>query len=457
MPSAVLDQTLDGCRKKIPLLDQRFAQIKRSLVSSQHKAKVIASYERLCKVLETEANHITRNGPAIVPEIDFDDVCDNGGALPQGFVDLVRDRGCVILRNVVSEAQATTWEADLKEYTRCHHEAGGFPRDDPQTWNLWWTPTQVQIRSHERVMKAMDCVSKLWHVADDSLPIDLTSQVVYPDRFRIRHPSKDAEFTLPAHLDSGGIERWECSINRSNFQAIFEGDWDSWDGWAADRRYEAKSDLYDNGAACSCWRSLQGWLSLSHTSTGEGTLRLLPSLKASVAYIMLRPLFAVDETFDDTQPIFPGATPGNTQFFPSREFHPHLLLERSMIGIPPVRPGDYVFWHCDLVHEVDRFHPGSRDSSVVYNACIPLTPYNVESLVGVRDAFQKAAVPKDFACYDNVAEEESQHTDHGARRENVLSHRGLRALGLEPFDDLEEGLTDGQRAVRRLANEALAR
>lgn len=367
----------------------------------------------------------------------------------------MRDRGCLILRNVVSETQATAWETDLKEYTKRNPNAGGYPKYDPQTWNLWWTPPQVQIRSHERVMLAMDCVSKLWHVADDSLPIDLASQVVYPDRFRIRHPSKDAEFTLPAHLDSGGIERWECPTNRSNFQSIFEGNWDRWDGWAADRRHEAKSDMYDNGAACSCWRSLQGWLSLSHTSTGEGTLRLLPSLKASMAYMMLRPLFALDETFDDTQPIFPGATPGNTQFFPTREFHPHLLLEKSMIGIPPVRPGDYVFWHCDLVHEVDKFHPGTQDSSVVYNACIPLTPYNIQSLVSVRDAFQKAAVPKDFVCYDNVPEEESQHEGHGARRENVLSLRGLRALGLEPFDDLEEGLTDGQRAVRRLANEVL--
>lgn len=379
-----------------------------------------------------------------------------GGSLPTGFVDLVHDRGCLILRNVVSEEQATTWEAELKDYTRRHRTSGGYPAEDPQNWNLWWTPAQVQIRSHERVMKAMDSVSKLWHVSDDSLPIDLASQVVYPDRFRIRHPSKDAEYTLPAHLDSGAIERWEDPTNRSNFADIFQGNWESWDGWTADGRYEARSDLYDNGAACSCWRSLQGWLSLSHTSTGEGTLRLLPSLKASVAYMMLRPLFlAPEEKFDDSQPTFPGASPGNTQFFPSQEFHPHLLMEKSMVGIPPVKPGDYVFWHCDLVHEVDRFHPGTRDSSVVYNACIPLTPYNIVSLVGVRDAFRQATVPKDFISYSNINEKEYQHEDHGARRENILSLPGLRAMGLEPFDAEEEGLIEGQRKVRRLANEAL--
>jgi len=370
-------------------------------------------------------------------------------------VDLVRDRGCVILRNVVSEEQASAWEADLKNYTRRHRTVGGFPEEDPQNWSLWWTRAQVQIRSHERVMQAMNCVSRLWHVSDDSLPIDLASQVVYPDRFRIRHPSKDAEYTLPAHLDSGGIERWEDPTNRSNFQDILDGNWDNWDGWAADRRYDAKSDLYATGSACSCWRSLQGWLSLSHTSTGEGTLRLLPSLKASVAYIMLRPLFDTNEQYDDSQPTFPGSTPGNTQFYPTREHHPHLLMEKSMIGIPPVRPGDYVFWHCDLVHEVDRFHPGTRDSSVVYNACIPLTPYNIQSLKGVRDAFSKATVPKDFVGYPNINEQECEHEDHGARRENILSAAGRKAMGLEMFDAEEEGLTPGQQKVRRLANEVL--
>jgi hypothetical protein len=27
--------------------------------------------------------------------------------------------------------------------------------------------------------------------------------------------------------------------------------------------------------------------------------------------------------------------------------HPHLELERTMVHVPEVRPGDYVVWHCD--------------------------------------------------------------------------------------------------------------
>ena len=199
---------------------------------------------------------------------------------------------------------------------------------------------------------------------------------------------------------------------------------------------------------------MQGWLGLSHTNTGEGTLRLIPSLKITTAYQLLRPYFILSETFDDVTPLFPGATPGNLQFFPTNKLHPHLYMQKSMIGIPPVRPGDYAFWHCDLVHEVDEFHPGTTDSSVVYNACIPLCPYNLENLLSMRRSFSNTMPPEDFAKYEH-GELEKSHEDHGAKRENVLSKDGLRALGLEPFDVDEPDLTPGQKTMREMANRRL--
>lgn len=169
---------------------------------------------------------------------------------------------------------------------------------------------------------------------------------------------------------------------------------------------------------------------------------------------MLRPFFLQDETFDDVTAAFPGATPGNLQFFPIELLHPHLEMGKSMVGIPPVRPGDYVFWHCDLVHEVDKFHPGTTDSSVSYKACIPLCPYNLESLVKMRCNFLEASVPDDFVRYVH-GELETEHEDHGARAENVLSLDGQRALGLHAFDADEQGITTGQRAMRSEANKRL--
>ncbi|KAL5385987.1 hypothetical protein DPSP01_004423 [Paraphaeosphaeria sporulosa] len=428
MPSVTQAQALEQPKARAPLLEERFAVLKKSLVKPENKQK---------------------NGPSMVPAIDFNEVRMNGGTLPPDFAKLVRERGCVILRNVVPEEQAVKWEQDLVDYTNRHKNSG-----TPKFWSLYWTPPQVQIRSHPKVMEAMNCISQLWTVTDPSIPIDLTSQVVYPDRFRIRLPSKEAEYVLPAHLDSGATERWEDEANRSNYAAIFEGNWQEWDGWVADKRIDASSDLYHKGSSCSCWRSMQAWISLSHCNTGEGTLRLLPSLKASVAYMMLRPLFEND-VYDDTQPTFPGATPGLTQFKPTTELHPHLLMEKSIVGIPPVRPGDYAFWHCDLVHEVDKYHPGKNYSTAVYHPCVPLTPYNIDNLVHVRDAFSACDVPRDFSGSQSFNGNEKEHADHGARRENILSNEGLRAIGLKPFDVEQAGLTEGQSAVRQLANEKL--
>ncbi|KAL3482570.1 hypothetical protein BJX62DRAFT_250925 [Aspergillus germanicus] len=449
-----MEQDLLQCDLPCPLLEERFSELKRSIISPADKQRVIESYGRLIQLLSASADRIAKHGPAIIPEIPFADIAANNGKLPEDFASLARETGCLIIRGVVPEQQATAWEKELKDYTWRHPKVAGFPKHDPQNFSLFWTKPQVEIRSHESVLKAMHAVSQLWHSSDEEAMIDLNSQVTYADRFRIRHPSKNEEYTLPAHQDSGAIERWEDPMYRACYQKIFEGRWEEYDAWNADFRSIAKTDLYATGESCSVFRSLQGWLSLSHTGTGEGTLRLIPNLKLSTAYMLLRPYFVLDEQFDSTTPLFPGARPGCLQFFPTESLHPHLDLKRTMIGIPPVKPGDYVFWHCDLIHEVDKLHPGTRDSSVSYNACVPLCPYNVESLVGQRKSFLDVLPPKDFAKY-NHGELEAEHDDHGARVENILSLEGQRAMGFEQFDVDEEGITIGQRRMRQYANEML--
>ncbi|KAI0481288.1 DUF1479-domain-containing protein [Xylariaceae sp. FL0804] len=438
-----------------PLLEERFSKLKQSIIKPADRELVIKSYQRVLEALEGETKRIAELGPRSIPEINFADIEANGGDLPSAVEAAVRQTGCLIIRNVVGEDVASGWEADLKAYTKAHPKIGGWPPHDPQNFSLFWTKPQVEIRSHPRVLAAMNSVSRLWHVTDDEVLFDLSSQVAYADRFRIRHPSKDSEYPLRAHQDSGSTERWEDPTYRACYQKIFDGKFDEYDPWNANYRSEAKTSLY-NDKSCTAFRSLQGWISLSHTGTGEGTLRLVPDLKLSTAYMLLRPYFILDETFDDTTPLFPGAHPGRIQFLPTPELHPHLRLRSSMVGIPPVRPGDYVFWHCDVVHEVDPFHPGTRDSSVSYNPCIPLCPYNLDSLVGLREAFLRAEPPKDFKKYDgDESEVESAHADHGARQENFLSFEGRRAMGFEPFDVDEAGLTAGQRKMRALANEKL--
>jgi hypothetical protein len=93
---------------------------------------------------------------------------------------------------------------------------------------------------------------------------------------------------------------------------------------------------------------------------------------------------------------------------------------------------------------------------VIYNANISLCPYNIENIITMRKAFRDMIPPLDFylAC-GGFYKMEKQHEDHGAREENILTLEGRSALGLADFDVNESGLTEGQRAIRRMANEAM--
>lgn len=53
------------------------------------------------------------------------------------------------------------------------------------------------------------------------------------------------------------------------------------------------------------FRSFQGWMSLSNTQPGGGTLRLCPLVKHSISYVMLRPLLkdVLDERYGKYSPV----------------------------------------------------------------------------------------------------------------------------------------------------------
>lgn len=73
-----------------------------------------------------------------------------------------------------------------------------------------------------------------------------------------------------------------------------------------------------------------------------------------------------------------------------------------------------------------------------------------------RKAFRDVVPPPDYYTdFGGPYQLEAEHDDHGAREENILSLDGLRSLGLAPFDEDEPGITEGQRKVRRMANEAM--
>lgn len=86
------------------------------------------------------------------------------------------------------------------------------------------------------------------------------------------------------------------------------------------------------------FRSIQGWLSLSETGPGEGGLQVVPFLKESVAYYMLRPF--LPDVPDD---VLCGAAQGRSQ-----------EITKVVHSLPSVCSCVEITWH-DGLHKPQNF------------------------------------------------------------------------------------------------------
>jgi hypothetical protein len=117
-----------------------------------------------------------------------------------------------------------------------------------------------------------------------------------------------------------------------------------------------------------------------------------------------------------------------------------------MIHIPDVKPGDYVAWHCDSIHAVDKVHAGQRGSSVMYIPACPLTEVIARYLVRQREASSNGTPAPDFPG----GKGESEHV--GKMRKDDIEcaggEDGLRAMGLANW----ETQLESEREIVRVAN-----
>lgn len=207
-------------------------------------------------------------------------------------------------------------------------------------------------------------------MSDPSSEVSLIQPISYFDRLRIREPGPSG-WSLGPHIDGGGIERWEDPGYRSCYARVFEGgdSWKHFDPYDVTPRLAANQDLYDSPWVlsvqqvlkrsplyrnqCTIFRTWQGWTSLSTTRAREGTLRVVPFVKLSAAYVMLRPFFKPKPGREDSLEVddwepdlehgeFYGTSPGQTQTL-SQKSHPHLQLDKTVVSIDFVEPGDQVY------------------------------------------------------------------------------------------------------------------
>ena len=79
-------------------------------------------------------------GSAIVPEVAFADIEANGGRFPEAAAEMVRRRGCVIVRNMLPKAEAEQLLAELTAYLTSNNvDLNGKALKD-----IYWSKSQVQ-------------------------------------------------------------------------------------------------------------------------------------------------------------------------------------------------------------------------------------------------------------------------------------------------------------------------
>ncbi|KAI1374778.1 hypothetical protein F4677DRAFT_455243 [Hypoxylon crocopeplum] len=470
-------------------LPSRFGSLKKRLVAG-HESALEASWGRLLSALRDEVKHIEKHGSGLIPSIDFTDMDDTAKVAPFGAQ--LKRYGIGVIRGVVPSADASSWVEETKKYLETKHEYKPPPAQDPTCFDFFWTPAQVRSRAHPHVLQAQRFAMSLWNANNDDR-LATRFPITYADRIRIESVSNGhltvngalapthedsliaaaaaTSSTQIAQVDNGSLERWEQDgYGRGGlYDAIFKGDWESYDAWDPAGRINATSDLYNGAGACSMMRLFQGILAL--TVVEPGMIRLLPSPKLSTAYFLLRPFFAPKEgppeqgvgseewntyldpsnwTLEKEQStIIHGAVPGHAQRV-TAAWHPHLQLDKSLVTPPTLQAGDYIIWHPDQAYQFSNTNyrtnsrpqtssgPASGDmtSMLVYTPAAPLTQTNALFLARQRKAFLRGHPGPDFDSTGTGLGSEAPHTGRLGEKDirQVGGEEGLQAMGLAPWN-----------------------
>ena len=390
--------------------------------SGRTVAEVFAVVEERVAARVAEIQAEKARGETVWPVIDYADI-ENGTVSAEQLAKLHR-RGCLVVRGHFDRAQALAWDSDIVDYVEKNKffENYAGPGDDffgsvgskPEIYPIYWSKPQMQARQSDRMARVQAFLNSQWRSESDGVQwFDPNRDSLYPDRIRRRPPGADSN-GLGAHCDPGTLDLWMTEAYQKAFRHLFDGTVEEYDPW--DAAHRTSGPQYPGSTMCSVFRTFQGWTALSDMDHDQGVLHTVP-IPEAMAYLMLRPLLA-DVPEDDMC----GVT--TNQVFPANErWHP--LLMQALTGIPDVKAGDSVWWHCDMIHSVAPVTDQKGWGNVMYIPAAPWCPRNEQYAVNVRESFVTGSSPSDFP------EENYERGWSDRFGVDELNETGRRGLGLE--------------------------
>jgi hypothetical protein len=372
------------------------------------------------RVAEIRADQ--RRGHLAWPVIDYADIAN--GTVSQAQRSKVRQRGCLVVRGHFDREQALAWDADIVDYVERNHFFENYrgPGDDffgsvgskPEIYPIYWSQAQMQARQSDRMARVQRFLNSFWKYESDGTQwFDPNRDALYPDRIRRRPPGADSA-GLGTHSDPGTLDLWMTSAYQKAFRHLFDGSVEDYDPW--DPAHRTAGPQYPGSTMCSAFRTFQGWTALSDMDHDQGVLHTVP-IPEAMAYLMLRPLL-LDVPVDDMC----GVTVN--QVFPAgHKWHSELM--DALTGIPDVRAGDSVWWHCDMIHSVAPVADQKGWGNVMYIPASPWCPRNERYAGSVREAFLTGSSPTDFPAEHYERDWEGRFTY------DQLNEIGRRGLGFE--------------------------
>ena len=393
----------------------------RIAASGRTVEEVFAVAERRIQAEVDDIKAARERGETVWPVIDYADIA--AGTVPADAVAKLHRRGCLVVRGHFDREQALGWDREIVRYVEDNKFFENYrgPGDDffgtvgskPEIYPIYWSRAQMQARQSEQMARVQTFLNGQWKSESGGVRwFDPGRDSLYPDRIRRRPPGATSA-GLGTHLDPGNLDLWMTRAYQQAFRHLFDGSIEQYDPW--DAAYRTDGGQYPGSTMCSAFRTFQGWTALSDMAHDQGVLHTVP-IPGAMAYLMLRPLLA-DVPEDDMCGV------AVNQVFPANRRWHSLLIE-ALSGIPDVRAGDSVWWHCDMIHSVAPVEDQQGWGNVMYIPAAPWCPRNERYSASVRDAFRTGSSPGDFPP------EHYERTWNGRFGEAELNATGRSGLGI---------------------------